>query len=426
LGKALLTFADFEYLGLFLVPEDTSAIRMGWSAGALTGRRVGGDIRLFIAGKRTLGDSVYEIAYPGRQAGQVASAPRAPLVRAWGDVYQGKRLIYRDQMRETKGLLWFDDRLWWAYGDEYNASSSSWDPSIGCTVLNDSQGTYQAFGPWRTRIHSQQSRGFMTVIPAWFAEAYTSGRRIGVGAAIASGNVQSPWGASLAAFSPPPTSAAPDPVQPAPAYTADLQASLATTRLVLHDISHPLSRDANYRLCGWNVLYDCAQGSWIKAGEPRFQPVDTMGACAWIDLPDKHGVVYFGQLATKVEGVTYANDTLPHVWYGMETCCHGQVGRPFWAATGPGTPTSVPHAWIFDPEALAKVAQGQREPYEPTYASVVAARALGVSETSVGFWYFGGAHFDGDSRLLFVTTVGTDNLTSLYEVRPVIHVWRIR
>ena len=45
---------------------------------------------------------------------------------------------------------------------------------------------------------------------------------------------------------------------------------------------------------------------------------DSMLSCAWIDLPDKHGLLYFGQLVTTPVGYTAPGDPdgFVHMWYG--------------------------------------------------------------------------------------------------------------
>ena len=423
-NKPILTPTALEYLGFFKLPADPGNTRFSWSWGAMTARKVGADLRFFIAGATPNNDPVYEVSYPG-QGMSLETAPRAALVRAWGDIYQGKKLAYRTNERVTRGLLWHQDRLWWSYGDIYNASSSSWDPSVGCTILNDSNGTLAAHGPWRTQEHSQRTRGYMVETPSWFANNFTGGQSLAIGAPITSGNAQSPWGAMLASIPSISPGAPADPVQTA-AYHGREHWSLSCKRLILHDIEHRQARDANYRRCGWKTLYNCAAGVTLSDGTPVFTDIDTMTGAAWIDLPDKHGVIFFGQLATKLEGFKYENDTLPHVWYGMDTCCHGQSGKPVWQATGPGTPTSVPHLWIYNPFDLGRVAEGKASPWSLTPASITPAYTLANMAKSAGLYYFGGAHFDAASRLLFLATTYSDSLTNRYEPRPVIRVFRIK
>lgn len=152
-----------------------------------------------------------------------------------------------------------------------------------------------------------------------------------------------------------------------------------------------------------------------------------ISAAAWVDLTDKRGVVFFGQLATKVDGFDYGSDNVPHVWYGPEVCCHGQDGRPLWMATGPGTPTSVPHIWIYDPNDFALVAQGKKPYHGLTPKAVFPISAVSSAfPRNVGWYYWGGAHFNATSRLLFVATNSDDTVSNPFEPRPVIRVFHIR
>lgn len=416
LSRPVLSPADFTYLGLCRLPADPAGTRFGFSRGALTGRRVGGELRLFVTGHVYLGDPVYEVTYPGC-AGSLASAPVAPLVRAWGDIYDGRKRMYRaTEAPEVRGLLWHGGRLWWTYGDPYNASSSSWDPSVGVSELRD-DGSHVAGGPWRTTEHSQKTRGYLMTVPSAFASAYTGNRTVAVGAPITSGDIACSFGPAAVAFAAVATTTPPDPVQTSYVVAGDEPRSLLCTRLVLHDYEHRAARDSDYVECGWNAHYDCSQGSWKRPGLPRFHTMDRVSAGVWIDLPDKHGVLFMGQLIHHLPGWP-----VPHVWYGPQTCCHGQTDNYVWQATGPGTLSQAPFWWIYDPNDLARVARGETEPWAITPKHTVA----NVNEWGpVGPYWFGGAYFDAETRLLFATATNMDKVTSSYEPRPVVHVWRV-
>lgn len=421
-----LAQGDIQYLGLFKVPNDPSGTRFGFSNGALTARTVGGNLQFLITGATPNNDPVYEISYPG-YGNSLASAPVASLINVWGDIYQGKRLTYRAAGTDLRGLLWYPagNGLFWAYGDSYNAGSTSWDPSVGLSLLN-SDGTVGAYGPWRTSVPSQLTRGYMMPVPNWFSSANVSGMPLSIGAPLASGNVGSPWGAAAHAWMPPSPSTPPDPLQAGTTYAGE-RASIPTHRMILHDIAHPQARDANYKRCAWNVMYNCSSGSTVSAGTPFFQDVDMMSGAAWVDLPTKRGVVFFGQLATKLAGYSYGSDNVPHIWYGPQYCCHGQNGAPVWMATGPGTPTSVPYMWIYDPNDLASVANGRTPYYGVTPKAAFPISAIsGAFPANVQWYYWGGAHFDPASGLLFVASNGDDTVTNSYEPRPVIRVFQIK
>lgn len=82
-GKQVLTAGDFQYAGLFTLPAGTGGTRFGFSNGALTARKVNGELRFFMTGAIPNGDPIYEVTYPG--FGPKGAAPRAELVKNWGD-----------------------------------------------------------------------------------------------------------------------------------------------------------------------------------------------------------------------------------------------------------------------------------------------------------------------------------------------------
>jgi hypothetical protein len=410
-GKSVLTKDDFKYAGLFTLPPGA---RLGFSNGAIAGRRVGSELHFFVCGGKPSGDPICEVVYdgPGRD---ILQAPRARVVRNWGDVYSGKRATQTGGGIITRGLIWANDQLYWSFGDEYNVAGLH-DPSIGATVLN-ADGSMRTYGPWRTEEHSQKTRGYMVQIPEWFRQ-YTDGRAVAVGAPITSGNASSPWGAMLDAIT------LPDNATPADRI-GDSHTSIPCQRLVYHDIDKKQKRDTNYKFCGWNAQYDCSKGAFTKPGTPEFNGIDMMTAAAWIDLPNKHGVVFLGQLSTAIQGYNYGGgDTVPHYWYGPNVCCHGQSGAPASVSTGDATGSSVPYFWIYDPNDLARAAQKKADPwsFEPT--SVFAAYSVSSITNRAGALYlFGGAYFDPDSRSLFVSEIFADSIGS--EPQPIIHVFTI-
>jgi hypothetical protein len=412
-AKTVLTQHDFKYAGLFTLPFTGTGVRLGFSNGALAARRVGGELHFFVCGAKPGGDPVCEVAYAG-QGRDVKTAPRARLVRAWGDIYGSKRLITSTGGIVTRGLCWANGQLYWTYGDEYNVAGLH-DPSIGSTALN-ADGSMQAYGPWRTEEHSQKTRGYMLQIPDWFRQ-YTGGRAIGVGAPITSGNASSPWGAMLDAVSLPESGVRAD-------RPGDTHRSIDCQRLIYHDITHKQRRDTNYKFCGWKTQYDCSKGSFVSPGTPEFNGIDMMGAAAWIDLPGKHGVVFLGQLSTAIAGYDYAGDTVPHYWYGPNKCCHGQSGAPVSVSTGDATGSSVPYFWIYDPADLARAAQHKVDPWGFEPAALFAAHTVSPIASRAGALYlFGGAYFDAESRSLFVSEIFADSLAP--EPQPVIHVFTI-
>jgi hypothetical protein len=163
---------------------------------------------------------------------------------------------------------------------------------------------------------------------------------------------------------------------------------------------------------------------------------DTMSSCVWIDLPDKHGLLYFGQLATTPEGYVAPGDPdgFVHQWYGQpirrdgsapQTCCHGQ-DDPFWQATGPGAHYRVPMGWIYNPDDLVATAQRKADLWSRTPTSTFQWRkyvpALKPRYPS-GMW--AGSVFDKTNRRLYALLARHDDITAPPSARPVILVFDI-
>jgi hypothetical protein len=186
--------------------------------------------------------------------------------------------------------------------------------------------------------------------------------------------------------------------------------------IILHDVAHRQERDANYKVCNFNVPYECSGGTTLHRGEPIWSSQapavgtnDNMMAYAWVDLPDKHGLVYFGQLATTPTGYRAPHDAdgLIHVGYAMlpgspAHCCHGQ-DDPSFQATGPWAHCRVPMGWIYNPDDLVTTARGAASLWSrrPTSAfqwrDYVPSMPLRVNRS-----FTPGAVFDAPTRRIYV------------------------
>lgn len=415
-ARAVLTPSDIKYKGVFKLP---SPWLFSFSRGALAARRVGGELRFFITGHFEK-DLVHEVAYPGVGA-STDNAPTAPLVRSWGDVYQGRRLT-NEPGPQTWGIKWFEDRLYWTYTTGYEGVS--WNQSLGAATLNEGSGAVTSYGPWRASVHSGQFNAHMLDVPSWFQTIHNVGPLAQLGGVHCQNGV-APWGASLLAFRPPPLTVPPD-----PKGTTD--ASVQVTKLSYHDISHRQPRVANFKICAWNVIYDCAKGSTLTDAKQEFggggQLLDWMDSGVWIDTGTKHGVFMVGQLVDTIPGFAYPNgDTQAHAWYGPAVCCHGHDGRPMHQATGPGASSVVHQGWIYDPADYGRVLRGEVAPWGLLPASTFQLTSL------PGFWRsakrdnlyaFGGMHYDAQTNLLFLAE-RTAIKEGCCDYPPVIRVFEI-
>ena len=387
-SKPVLTQGDLKFLGFYRFPVEAGDLWYAYTNLAM--RKVGGQTRLFTTGNWPA-DQVYpawgsspviELAVPDAAPSTVfGGAPTLALSRNWGPIMQGRQLTGGAAGSAMPGgLMWDDTRnaLWWSYGSTYVPAQHH--PTIGATQLNDSNGSTQSYGPWRTEWHCQRTRGALTMLPAGFASSYTGGKRMGIMSFQMSGNAKSPFGAILSAAE------MHDPVTTPADTETSTHWTVANHGLILHDLEHRQSRDTNYKTCGWsapNVTqnYDCRLGQYLTAGIPLFggsSPAagenDTINCGVWVDLPDKHGLVYFGQLVTTPDGYRAPGDPdgLVHMWYGDPDhatktgsntagftdgkCCHGQ-DDPWWQGTGTAAHYRVPMGWIYNPDDLIDTAQ---------------------------------------------------------------------
>jgi hypothetical protein len=334
--KALLQFSDFEYVGGFNVPSTSGGLDTRFGRG-LAHRYVGGDLRFLSAGHKTPSSpatardgEVFEFGFP--DASPRPPFPTAPILRHWGDIYQNMMFVGTPEgkkhwiLRDKPRGLWWDEqgqRLYWSYScggeDAYCALPESC--TLGASVLDSTTGRGRGIGAWRIRPAPYKCviRGCVP-IPPWFAQAYTGGRRIAAGfggtfSMMTTGGVS--HGPSLWAIDPP---AAPH-----------LAAIDATTLVSYHPpnlrpYTRPLrcQRPADYRtkLDGWQVRNGIGYWSWTD---------EIYQGCVWIDLPDKHGVLFFPVLG------------------------HGLL----YYANGATKAEKALHWWMaLDPNQLARVAQG--------------------------------------------------------------------
>lgn len=325
-NKAVLTAADFSFVGAFRLPFNVNGQDAGYGRG-LAHRYVNGELRFLTM---TLPNNVYEVAFPGTTLN--APYPLAQTARYWGDVYHGKRQLDGGASRESGvwGLYWDapDHRLYWSYGDGYNAVSAN-DPSIGYSTLNDQNGTSQAAGAWRFAGRGcKATMGGITPIPRWFADAYCGGRRLGAGfggyfSIVGVGPAH--LGPALCAFAPP--DLAINPNLSTLAFNDLVGYPFNLTPYTAPDRCH---RDTDYtnEFDGWNPRDGVGYFSWTDY---------IWQGAVWIDTPTKHGLVYFPTLGNG------------RTWYQNSTL----------------NATRASHWWfVYDPADLARVAQGQKQQWE--------------------------------------------------------------
>jgi hypothetical protein len=402
LERAVLTRADFEYLGSFAPPKAAIANPAGgkWSTGYGFGgialRRVDNQLRFFATTHVYSGSLVYEMNYPGlsKTDGQW---PAASIVREWGDVYQGRKILNTKLGNDecagedntlsgaawTHGLHWDEqlERLYWSYGNWYNGGHCN-NPALGFTTFKNDQIT--AHGPFTASQgngeHAQMMRGGTLRIPQWFADRYLGGRNLGVGfggyySIIAEGS----QGPSLFAINAPSTTDTKLEVKPLLNFPGGKKATRNT--------DYFLGQDANGN----------KHPTWDKDpenGTGFYTAADTVeGAAIWLETPTKQGLVYFPRLG------------------------HGRIGYD----EGSITWQRQKQWWtIYHPKDLVSVTEGRTQAWEVAPASSFEADfALPHLDSRIT-----GAAFDTQEQILYVYVyqVYKDGV----ELYPLIRAYKVK
>lgn len=462
-GKQVLKREDLRFDGYLRIPivDDLWGSRPGIGAP----NWVDGKLRFFswgdFPGNYDLGVPncpaiEYEIPSDAEPNTTLSSAPFITKIRDWGGVRFGHMRTSNDDSTNpaveppwgnTAGGQWWDEARngwWWNYGVGYVPDGHI--PNMGFThITNRSTGAYTSYGPWRTEVHHMMVQGSMTDAPQAFADTYLSGNRCLAMGHQSSGNANASFGASMHALT------LPDPFTTPVDSTLTTNKTIYTQGLIKHPSEHPQARDANYKICDWVVKYVCAGGVILRAGPPWWGTTpayaydqamgepDSMSCMVWVDLPDKHGILYFGALATTPTGYTAPDDAdgLIHRGYGQLAdpgdgrgiCCHGQQD-PWSTATGPWTHCRVPMGWIYNPDDMVATARGKaplwsREPTESwQWRDYISSFRLRYS------WNFGlGAYFHAATRKIYVIMARQDETSSTppdaYTGRPVVMVFTV-
>jgi hypothetical protein len=422
--KRVLGPSDLKYLGAMRMPS--SGIDIVFSQGAMTGRKVNGQVRLLMAGSRQIGDPIYELADTGSYNPDPAQAPRMAMVRNWGNVYGQARKTWnstggiRDiSQSDFLGQLHFNETtqlLYWTYYDSYNVSHNE-DWCLGATRLDPSGPV--ALGPWRPAGGGR--RGPWRCIQ--IGEHPLTGELL-CGSRLLSGNSISPWGPDMWAGQFPTAST------PAGYGTPDLPTSKYLTYYpIIGQVSANGSFGGTLKSCRrpGDYFFEPIVGQTSynqvdptkNGGVGSWTELDGVSGHAWIDLPDCHGVIFTGKLAAA------------HVWYrnagvGNLLCTHG-VASPV-DITGPVSTDAYPVIIVYDPSDLDAVRTGAKTDYKidpvhfinatSAYGTVTAQlKEVGTGRT------FGGVYFDASTRKLYVAAPQADMTTGL--LNPLVHVFQI-
>jgi hypothetical protein len=478
ISRGVLTRDNFEYRGMCSVGRDTSfgghLQRKGYARGNLAGRRVNGELRLFITGSHAdeWRSPIYEMRVPdtGWVSSYDAHPPELSIAKDWSDgargaiapLYPNGQPVCDTNGRIVKGLIFDPDLngLWYSYLAVYNVSPAH-DPSIGFIGLDDTTGKARGFGPWRHRVRSPYTGGYGFHVPAT-ARSFFNGRELVFGAETAT---RGPMGFSLIATKRPsnPGLLPPDeagdfhnvtggPGTPPPRWSLDGQPAIAhgNNAVGIHATApaRAFKRPANFVNCGWSNV-NAERRSPAASDNPGYisepgggtgfcdlDAIDSVGSAVYVDTGTKHGVICFGVMVWPSDEVP-----VPHSWYGPEGndvtrtrpgCPHGHVAPTGNSGTGYYASAIAPFWWIFDPQAC-KDALDLKIPIDAVQpASAFDARRMHGEDPSVlarmkapTRWYVTGSYYDPVESMLYVAEDGGRGWAD-GEVRTMIHAFKVR
>jgi hypothetical protein len=382
LDRKVLREADFEYLGAFALPQQACGMSTAWGETGIALRRVDGKLRLITGSHRYSWDALYEVEVPGFGKTE-GKWPKAPILREWDkafhDTYKEKRMIKNGKERAYTHGLYYDqkaDRLYFSFGSWFNIPPLN-EPSLAYVRLADNK----VFGPWKADdrlAHCQKIRGGTTPIPQWFADKYLHGRTLGVGfGGYYSGYSACAMGPFLAACHPPEKEG----------VNLDVQV------LIDHNSAHIAHRNPDYQTKFGGVpnpRNGVGYWGWLD---------EIFGGGIWIDLPDKHGMLFIA--------------TLGHdkTWYEQSDRQAERI-ESWW--------------FMYDPRDLAAVARGQKRPWDPEPGSWMihlTPHPFGNAKPAPHFRTPGGA-FDPTTRILYV--LQPFSYLNGVEWFPLVHGWRVK
>ncbi|HLN27235.1 MAG TPA: hypothetical protein VK395_05785 [Gemmataceae bacterium] len=391
-NKRLLKASDLQFVGAMLLPTEIDPNAYG----ALALRKgADGTKTFFCVGKTTFGTNAFEFTDAGFGP-DVKGAPRAKLVKAW-DIYQGHRTSTTTKL-ETQGLCWLGDKLFWTYGGNYDVQPGN-KPFLGFTRFN-ADGTATAFGPWLLDVGQARGRNYVTILPEWFANQYTGGRRLAVGAGIESGSSNSSWGPGLYAID-------------MPGEATPAGALLHSVPLVFYPQTQRLIRPPDYDVLNEReqVLTTRSPLFWPTQGNLGYwTAADYVPSCTWIEGRTVRGVLFGNRFASE------------HVWYGKSPLASG-IKDPCHEAKGQHG-SQYRAAWlIYDANDLAAVAAGRMasskigptEEFDPT--KLAPNMQLTCDKVCTGLV------FDAGEGMLYAICPRVERLGS--GPYPVVYQWKV-
>ena len=398
---------------------------------------------------------VYELGDTGEYSTDYLNAPRMSLVTAWPDIYNGRRVTWRNgalmapmQYLYPAGLYWHEGNqlLYWGYYDAYNGSVGNPDWGMGATRLDDpATGASTSFGPWRTRATDGDGRTWYGAARAASMMAGPDGSMGGFGAVF--GALQAPWGPQFYAGGHWPTAqtpggpSAPDIVLPdrylehyymggggESTFNAD-----GSARGAIRSFRYPSSPARPYIYEGLDMPVQIANPA-KTGGICTWTMTNSLGGAIWLELSNKRGVLFSASIVGSADA-NAAHASAAHYWYqnvavGNGRCAHGFGPPDTPQITGPVTTAAFPALIIYDPQDLRAVKAGTKTDYAVSPTSWIdlqsafnvktpATTVVGAGRNVRGFY------FDTTRKYLFMLSTQADDSTAgVYSA--LVHVFAVR
>jgi len=338
---------------------------------------------------------IYELADTGSYSTDYTQAPRMSLVTAWPDIFNGRRVTWRNgqlfapmQYLVPGGMYWHEGNqlLYWAYTDAYDGSNHRNDWGFGATRLDDAAtGASTSFGPWRIKVsdgdgsewYGPNRGGYFTVGPdgkmAAASNIYNSALTAAYGPFFYGGGT---WPTATT----PSGINAPDLVLP-DRYLEHYNMGVdgpngfnpdGSVRGDIRTFRYPSSPARPY-------IYE-----GIDSPVQYADPAKTGGICTWttlcgvtggiwLELTQKRGVLYVASMIGSADANS-SSVRAAHTWYrntgrGNGTCKHGFGIPDVSDIAGPVTTASFPALIIYNPDDLRGVKAGSYTDYRvnPAY-----------------------------------------------------------
>lgn len=333
--RAILTQADFAYLGHYTLPGITGPYHLNYGQG-FTWRRVGGKLR-FLVGAYYRGTdcdlAVLEFEPPsafGQPCNLVNTWPNVVFPEGFGAPGGGA----------WNGFLWDEPEqvLWSTSAVAYpNDEQQAWTRSIMCRKLNG-DGTVSGVRGW-WGLHGVGNRrlyGGGLRVPKWFQDAYGAGPYawgFGGSASRAFQGLTISVGPTLYATRDPRSN--PDRTNLLPFQTLMDHGAGAVSQ-DWYAQGRPTAYDRGVRNALVKNEMEAAWQSPAPDGLGRWTVEDRCDAAFWVDGPNKHGLVLVPSFAS---------------------------GRLWYELSEPHCEQRSAEIQVFDPAHLGEVARGSRPPW---------------------------------------------------------------